>query len=85
MAIIGFLLEWDSHLRCQSFQKNLLLKSGAMAISIRLFGNRFGQFLVPLGAGALAAPFGSGSVFVGLSALIASAGIVSVTKLDKDR
>jgi hypothetical protein len=55
-----------------------------MAISIRLFGNRFGQFLVPLGAGALAAPFGSGAVFAGLAALIASAGVVAITKLDKD-
>jgi hypothetical protein len=55
-----------------------------MAISIRLFGNRFGQFLVPIGAGALAAPFGSGAVFAGLAALIASAGVVSISKLNKD-
>ena len=47
------------------------------------FSDNFGQFLVPMGAGALAAPFGSGAVFAGLATLIASAGVVSVTKLDK--
>ena len=55
-----------------------------MAISIRLFGNRLGQFLVPIGAGALAAPFGGGAVFVGLAGLIASAGVVSLAKLSED-
>lgn len=85
MAIIGFLLGMGQPLTMSIVSKKSPIEERAMAISIRLFGNRFGQFLVPLGAGALAAPFGSGSVFVGLSALIASAGIVSVTKLDKDR
>jgi hypothetical protein len=55
-----------------------------MAISIRLFGNRLGQFLVPLGAGALAAPFGGGAVFVGLAVLVASAGVVSVATLSDE-
>ena len=54
----------------------------AMAISIRLFGNRMGQFLVPLAAGALAAPFGASSVFIGLGVLVASAGAVSAATLD---
>jgi hypothetical protein len=53
-----------------------------MAISIRLFGNRIGQFLVPLAAGALAAPFGASSVFIGLGVLVASAGAVSAATLD---
>ena len=85
MAVIGFLLGMGQPLTMSIVSKKSPIEERAMAISIRLFGNRFGQFLVPIGAGALAAPFGSGSVFVGLSALIASAGIVSVTKLDKDR
>ncbi len=85
MAIIGFLLGMGQPLTMSIVSKKSPIEERAMAISIRLFGNRFGQFLVPIGAGALAAPFGSGSVFVGLSALIASAGIVSVTKLDMDR
>jgi hypothetical protein len=38
-----------------------------------------------MGAGALAAPFGGGSVFIGLAVLIASAGVVSVKNLsDKE-
>ncbi|MGA0113479.1 MAG: MFS transporter [Candidatus Nanopelagicaceae bacterium] len=85
MAVIGFLLGMGQPLTMSIVSKKSPIEERAMAISIRLFGNRFGQFLVPIGAGALAAPFGSGSVFVGLSALIASAGIVSVTKLDMDR
>jgi hypothetical protein len=55
-----------------------------MAISIRLFGNRLGQFIVPLGAGAIAGPFGSSAIFIGLAALTASAGIVSVATLDDE-
>jgi hypothetical protein len=40
--------------------------------------------LVPLGAGALAAPFGGGAVFVGLAVLVASAGVVSVATLSDE-
>ena len=64
--------------------KKTPMEERAMAISIRLLGNRLGQFLVPLGAGALAAPLGGGAVFVALSALIASAGFVSVTQLSQE-
>ena len=45
---------------------------------------RLGQFLVPLGAGAVAAPFGSSAIFVGLASLIASAGVISVATLDDE-
>lgn len=85
MAVIGFLLGMGQPLTMSIVSKKSPIEERAMAISIRLFGNRFGQFLVPLGAGALAVPFSSGSVFAGLSALIASAGVVSITKLDRDR
>jgi MFS family permease len=81
MAIIGFLLGIGQPLTMSIVSKKTPIEERAMAISIRLFGNRLGQFLVPLGAGALAAPFGAGAVFVGLAALIASAGFVSVSKL----
>jgi MFS family permease len=84
MAVIGFLLGMGQPLTMSIVSKKTPIEERAMAISIRLFGNRFGQFLVPLGAGALAAPFGSGAVFAGLAALIASAGVVAITKLDKD-
>ena len=81
MAVIGFLLGIGQPLTMSIVSKKTPIEERAMAISIRLFGNRLGQFLVPLGAGALAAPFGGGAVFVGLAALIASAGAVSVAKL----
>jgi MFS family permease len=84
MAIIGFLLGIGQPLTMSIVSKKTPIEERAMAISIRLFGNRLGQFLVPLGAGALAAPFGAGAVFVGLAALIASAGVVSVSKLSDD-
>lgn len=84
MAIIGFLLGIGQPLTMSIVSKKTPIEERAMAISIRLFGNRLGQFLVPLGAGALTAPFGSAAVFVGLAALIASAGVVSVTTLSDD-
>ena len=84
MAVVGFLLGIGQPLTMSIVSKKTPIEERAMAISIRLFGNRLGQFLVPLGAGALAAPFGGGAVFVGLAALIASAGVVSVSKLSDD-
>jgi MFS family permease len=85
MAIVGFLLGIGQPLTMSIVSKKTPIEERAMAISIRLFGNRLGQFLVPLGAGALAAPFGAGAVFVGLAALIASAGAVSIATLsDKE-
>ena len=81
MAVIGFLLGIGQPLTMSIVSKKTPIEERAMAISIRLFGNRLGQFLVPLGAGALATPFGGGAVFVGLAALITSAGVVSVAKL----
>jgi len=81
MAIVGFLLGIGQPLTMSIVSKKTPIEERAMVISLRLFGNRLGQFLVPLGAGALTAPFGSGAVFVGLSALIASAGVVSISKL----
>jgi MFS family permease len=84
MAIVGFLLGIGQPLTMSIVSKKTPIEERAMAISIRLFGNRVGQFLVPIGAGALAAPFGSGAVFIGLAALTTSAGIVSaITLLDE--
>lgn len=83
MAAIGFLLGMGQPLTMSIVSKKTPIEERAMAISIRLFGNRFGQFIVPMGAGALAAPFGSGAVFAGLATLIASASVVSVTALGK--
>jgi MFS family permease len=82
MAIVGFLLGIGQPLTMSIVSKKTPVGERAMAISIRLFGNRMGQFLVPLGAGALAAPFGASSVFIGLGVLVASAGAVSAATLD---
>jgi MFS family permease len=82
MAIVGFLLGIGQPLTMSIVSKKTPTQERAMAISIRLFGNRVGQFLVPLGAGALAAPFGASSVFIGLGVLVASAGVVSAATLD---
>ena len=82
MAIVGFLLGIGQPLTMSIVSKKTPVGERAMAISIRLFGNRMGQFLVPLAAGALAAPFGASSVFIGLGVLVASAGAVSAATLD---
>jgi MFS family permease len=42
----------------------------ALAVSARLMGNRFGQFLVPALAGSVAAASGAGAVFIGLAVLL---------------
>ncbi len=44
----------------------------ALAVSARLMGNRFGQFLVPAAAGGVAAASGAGAVFIGLAVLLAT-------------
>ena len=82
MAVVGFLLGIGQPLTMSIVSKKTPSQERAMAISIRLFGNRIGQFLVPLAAGALAAPFGASSVFIGLGVLVASAGVVSAATLD---
>jgi MFS family permease len=84
MAIVGFLLGVGQPLTMSIVSKKSPIEERAMAISIRLFGNRLGQFIVPLGAGAIAAPFGSSAIFIGLASLIASAGIISVATLDDE-
>jgi MFS family permease len=44
----------------------------SFAISIRLAGNRLGQFLLPALAGLISGIFGVGSVFIALSVLMGS-------------
>ena len=44
----------------------------SFAISIRLAGNRFGQFLLPALAGLISGLFGAGAVFVALALLMSS-------------
>lgn len=84
MAIVGFLLGVGQPLTMSIVSKKSPIEERAMAISIRLFGNRLGQFIVPLGMGVIAGPFGSSAIFVGLASITASAGIVSLITLDDD-
>lgn len=49
-------------------------RSRASALSLRLTGNRLGQVLVPLGAGAIAGVAGAGSVFLVTAALLGTSG-----------
>ena len=42
----------------------------ALAVSARLTGNRFGQFIIPAGAGLLASASGTSGVFLALSLLL---------------
>jgi MFS family permease len=84
MAAIGFLLGVGQPLTMSIVSKKSPMDERAMAISIRLFGNRLGQFLVPLGSGTLASTFGGGSVFIGLGVFVASAAVVSVTAVKED-
>ncbi len=44
----------------------------SFAVSIRLAGNRLGQFLLPALAGAISGIFGAGAVFIALSVLLSS-------------
>lgn len=79
MIIVGFALGIGQPLTMSIVSKKSPVEERAMAISIRLSGNRLGQFLVPLGSGAIAGAFGSGSAFLALALLVASGGIVSVS------
>lgn len=42
----------------------------SFAISIRLAGNRFGQFMMPMIAGVVAGPLGAGAVFLVIAGLV---------------
>ena len=79
MIIAGFALGIGQPLTMSIVSKKSPVEERAMAISIRLSGNRLGQFLVPLGSGVIAGAFGSGSAFLALALLVASGGIVSVS------
>lgn len=52
----------------------------SFTISVRLAGNRFGQFLLPALAGVIAGPLGASAVFVALALLMGSSGLISGLK-----
>lgn len=53
------------------------------AISVRLAGNRLGQFLLPATAGLIAGGFGASAVFFALAVLMGSSGLLARGRLDK--
>ena len=70
--VAGFSLGVGQPLTMSLVSQKTVANERALAVSARLMGNRFGQFLVPAGAGAIAASAGAGGVFIGLAALLAT-------------
>jgi MFS family permease len=70
--IAGFSLGVGQPLTMSLVSQKTESSERALAVSARLMGNRFGQFLVPATAGTLAAASGAGAVFIGLAVLLAS-------------
>jgi MFS family permease len=70
--IAGFSLGVGQPLTMSLVSQKTESSERALAVSARLMGNRFGQFLVPATAGALAAASGAGAVFIGLAVLLGS-------------
>jgi len=70
--IAGFSLGIGQPLTMSLVSQKTAANERALAVSARLMGNRFGQFIVPGAAGALAASAGAGGVFIGLSVLLAT-------------
>jgi MFS family permease len=70
--IAGFSLGVGQPLTMSLVSQKTESSERALAVSARLMGNRFGQFLVPAAAGTLAAASGAGAVFIGLAVLLAS-------------
>lgn len=72
VCIAGFSLGIGQPLTMSLVSQKTESGERALALSARLMGNRFGQFLVPATAGALAAASGAGAVFIGLAVLLGS-------------
>ena len=72
VIVVGFSLGIGQPLTMALVSQKSQPNQRALAISARLMGNRFGQFLVPAAAGVVAAASGAGAVFIGLSVLLVS-------------
>ena len=70
--VAGFSLEVGQPLTMSLISQLTVPEERALAVSTRLTGNRLGQFVIPAGAGLLAAGSGTSAVFIGLSILVAS-------------
>jgi MFS family permease len=72
VAISGFSLGVGQPLSMSLISQLSIPEERALAVSTRLMGNRLGQFVIPAGAGLLAAGSGANAVFLALSILVAS-------------
>lgn len=70
IVIAGFSLGVGQPLTMSLVSQATQPEERALAVSTRLMGNRFGQFILPAGAGLLAAGAGTGGVFFALSILL---------------
>ena len=70
--IAGFSLGVGQPLTMSLVSQRTTVDERALAVSARLMGNRLGQFVIPAGAGFLAAGAGASAVFLGLALLLAS-------------
>ena len=68
--IAGFSLGVGQPLTMSLVSQKIESSERALAVSARLMGNRFGQFLVPAAAGTIAAASGAGAVFIALAILL---------------
>ena len=70
--VAGFSLGIGQPLTMSLVSQKTAANERALAVSARLMGNRFGQFIVPASAGAIAVSAGASGVFIGLSVLLAT-------------
>ena len=77
--IAGFSLGIGQPLTMSLVSQKTASTERALAVSVRLMGNRFGQFFIPAASGLVAAASGAGAVFIGLAVLLGSS-IFSVKK-----
>lgn len=70
--IAGFALGIGQPLTMTLISQLTIPEERALAVSTRLTGNRLGQFIIPAGAGLLAASAGTSAVFIGLAILLAA-------------
>ena len=68
--IVGFTLGIGQPLTMAWVSKISAPQERAMAITLRLTGNRVGQFGLPIAAGIVVSALGVGSLFLGLAALV---------------
>lgn len=81
MTIAGFFWGIGQPLTMTWLANLVAPSSRASALSLRLTGNRLGQVLVPLAAGALSGVSGTAAVFVLTGGLLAGAGVSTLRTL----